>query len=51
MDPHNRISVCLPPQVSKDWNKFYVDYGGKMVIEYIKLKERIWEESDNYANN
>ena len=51
MDPHNRISVCLPPEVSKDWNKFYLDYGGKMVSEYIKLKEHIWEESDNYANN
>lgn len=51
MNPQNRISVCLPPQICKDWNKFYTDYDSKLITEFINQQERVWEEFDNYVNN
>lgn len=51
LNPHDRITVCLPPKICKDWNKFYTEYDAKIMQEYVNVQERVWEEYDNYVNN
>ena len=51
IDTNDRISVSLPPESYKDWNKFYTTHGGKIVLEYIRRTERIFESGFSYDYN
>ena len=48
MDINERVSLSLPPEAYKDWNKFYTVHGSKMLLEYIRITEKIFDTEYSY---
>ena len=42
----NRITVAMPPEKYKDWNKFFTEHSDRIIKEYIKLSEKPFDESE-----